>query len=143
MVMTYDYGSTTNDPNIYIDGSLVSESEGATPDGTAGTNTTDLYIGNNSAATRSFDGLVDEVRISNTILTADWIATEHDNQEDPSTFYSVGQEEAAPFISFAAEEASTLGTGCATGAATWYFHRLGVTVNVLSSKKSLSLDRQT
>jgi subtilase family serine protease len=33
---------------------------------------------------------VDEVRISNTARSADWITTEYNNQNSPSTFYSVG-----------------------------------------------------
>ncbi len=39
-----------------------------------------------------FQGLMDEVRISNVVRSADWIATEYNNQSSPSTFYSVSPE---------------------------------------------------
>ena len=37
-----------------------------------------------------FAGSTDEFRISNTIRSADWIATEYNNQSSPSAFYSLG-----------------------------------------------------
>jgi hypothetical protein len=37
-------------------------------------------------------GLLDELRISDLARAADWIATEVNNQSDPSTFYGVGDE---------------------------------------------------
>ena len=40
-----------------------------------------------------FDGIMDEVRISNVARSADWIKTEYYNQNSPSTFYGVGSEE--------------------------------------------------
>jgi len=49
-----------------------------------------------------FNGTMDEVRISNTSRSAGWIKTEYDNQNSPSTFYTVGAEEADsyPYIDF-------------------------------------------
>jgi hypothetical protein len=41
----------------------------------------------------SWDGLIDEVRISNVVRTGDWVATEYSNQNDPQNFYSVGDEQ--------------------------------------------------
>ncbi|KKM85457.1 hypothetical protein LCGC14_1288840, partial [marine sediment metagenome] len=46
-----------------------------------------------SHGTYDFDGLLDEVRISNIIRSADWIVTEYNNQYDPDNFYSVGSEQ--------------------------------------------------
>ncbi|MFX1411676.1 MAG: hypothetical protein ACFFA6_15100, partial [Promethearchaeota archaeon] len=43
-----------------------------------------------------FDGIIDEVRLSNVVRSAFWIATEYNNQEDPGSFFSVGGEE-TPF----------------------------------------------
>ncbi len=40
-----------------------------------------------------FDGLIDEVRMSDTARSASWIQTSYNNQSDPSSFYSVGSEE--------------------------------------------------
>lgn len=42
---------------------------------------------------RWFDGAIDEVRLSTTARSADWIATEYNNQSSPSTFYSLGAEQ--------------------------------------------------
>lgn len=40
-----------------------------------------------------FDGLIDEVRISNVARSAEWIKTCYSNQSDPGDFYSIGSEE--------------------------------------------------
>ena len=42
------------------------------------------------------DGDVDEVRISQSPLSADWIAAEYANQNAPATFYAVGSGTAPP-----------------------------------------------
>ena len=42
-----------------------------------------------------FNGLIDEVRVLNASIDASWVATEYNNQNDPSTFHSVGSEETA------------------------------------------------
>ncbi|MFQ6070598.1 MAG: right-handed parallel beta-helix repeat-containing protein, partial [Candidatus Aminicenantales bacterium] len=39
-----------------------------------------------------FHGIVDEIRITNTALSSDWIKTCYNNQSSPSTFYSLGEE---------------------------------------------------
>ncbi|MHA2278936.1 MAG: DUF2341 domain-containing protein, partial [Candidatus Kariarchaeaceae archaeon] len=44
-----------------------------------------------------FNGTIDEVRISSTARSSDWIATEYNNQLDPITFFSVGIEEVQSF----------------------------------------------
>jgi hypothetical protein len=41
----------------------------------------------------NFTGSLDEVQLSNSVRSAQWIATEYANQNSPSTFYSVGNEE--------------------------------------------------
>ena len=38
----------------------------------------------------NFNGILDEARISNMARSADWIATEYNNQNSSSTFYNVG-----------------------------------------------------
>lgn len=53
--------------------------------------TEDLFIGDLRGDTLfAYSGLVDEVRISNSIRSADWIISEYNNQNDPASFYSVG-----------------------------------------------------
>tara|TARA_B100000809_G_C14947883_1_gene462801 strand:- start:36 stop:836 length:801 start_codon:yes stop_codon:yes gene_type:complete len=39
-----------------------------------------------------FDGIIDEIRISNTNRSANWISTEYNNQNSPATFYTVSSE---------------------------------------------------
>jgi len=43
-----------------------------------------------------FNGTIDEVRISNKIINAEWISTEYNNQNNPSSFLSFGPEETGP-----------------------------------------------
>jgi hypothetical protein len=38
----------------------------------------------------NFNGIIDEARISNVARSADWIATEYNNQNGSSSFYGVG-----------------------------------------------------
>jgi hypothetical protein len=50
-----------------------------------------LLIGR-SYSGEGFIGAIDEVRISNVVRSADWIATEYNNQSNPSSFVTVGAE---------------------------------------------------
>jgi hypothetical protein len=50
------------------------------------------YVGRYS--TYYMNGTIDEVRISNTFRGASWVSTEYNNQYSPSTFYTIGTEEA-------------------------------------------------
>ena len=43
-----------------------------------------------------FKCCLDEVRVTNVSLDSDWILTEYNNQNDPSSFYNIGPEESAP-----------------------------------------------
>lgn len=45
-----------------------------------------------SIAGRNLTGSVDEARVANTALSADWILTDYNSQSSPATFYSVGTE---------------------------------------------------
>jgi hypothetical protein len=85
----YD-GSTFS---FYLNGVLVS-SAGATGGpygGGVGDYNTDVTIGTDALG-NYFTGGIDEVRISNTARSADWIAAEYNNQNSPGTFYSLGSE---------------------------------------------------
>ncbi|MCK5416604.1 DUF2341 domain-containing protein, partial [Candidatus Parcubacteria bacterium] len=55
-----------------------------------------LYIGNKSFATRTFDGTIDEVRISNIVRHASWIKTEYNNQSDVASFLTFETQEDKP-----------------------------------------------
>jgi hypothetical protein len=68
---------------IFVDGNYVYDySQSGSIAGTSDP----VWIGKGDQA---FDGLIDEVRISNVIRSADWIKTEYTNQNDPDSFYSV------------------------------------------------------
>ncbi|HVW66580.1 MAG TPA: DUF2341 domain-containing protein [Candidatus Peribacteraceae bacterium] len=56
------------------------------------TNINPLYISYPSY--EAIYGTLDEVRISNTVRSSGWIATEYANESSPSTFYSIGSESA-------------------------------------------------
>ncbi|MFX1281613.1 MAG: hypothetical protein ACFFA3_19845, partial [Promethearchaeota archaeon] len=61
---------------------------------TTGVSASALDIARN--ASTYFDGAIDEFRLSKVIRSADWIATEFNNQKEPNNFYSVGAE-STPF----------------------------------------------
>src|SRR5262249_18045786 len=62
----------------------------------------------------TFKGAIDEVRVSSTARSSDWIKTEYNNQSSPGTFMSTGAEESvssapAMTMSPAALPAGTVG----------------------------------
>ena len=60
---------------------------------------TAFLIGNRanySGDTTYFEGIIDEARILNTALSADWISTEYNNQNSPSTFYTASDPAPSP-----------------------------------------------
>lgn len=55
-----------------------------------------VYLGvqdQNGLLNDYFNGIIDEARIADTDRSADWISTEYNNQNSPSTFYTLGTEE--------------------------------------------------
>jgi len=67
---SYDRSTTTNDPRIYVNGELVSVTEHQSPSGTASSDSDSiLRIGNSEFAISDFDGLIDDVRVYNRILS--------------------------------------------------------------------------
>jgi len=57
----------------------------------AGPNT---FIGKHPVlSTYDFNGVIDEVRVSNVVRSGDWITTEYANQNSPGTFSSLGTEQ--------------------------------------------------
>lgn len=73
---------------IYIDG--IQRNTNAYS-GSSETGTSVLNIGRGSGSIQQeWDGGIDEARVSNIDRSADWIATEFNNQNDSNSFYSVG-----------------------------------------------------
>ena len=91
VVMERSAGGTTS---FYVNGVAYAASSGGSSAPIAPNNV--FTIGNaldaSSNANRYFNGPIDEVRISTTARSSDWIATEYNNQSSPSTFYSLGTE---------------------------------------------------
>lgn len=73
---------------IYLNGQSVWSGSQASP--TIGL--ADAYFGEELGSQFPLTGKLDEVRISSTNRSADWVATEYNNQSSPSTFYTVGSE---------------------------------------------------
>lgn len=75
--------------SLYKDGSFDTKSSVLKfpPNKTANFTVGNWYSGDG----RQFEGLMDEVRILATPLSSDWIATEYNNQNSPSTFYSLSE----------------------------------------------------
>ena len=94
--------------NLYNNGALNNETSIA-----AGTLTT-ISSANNTNIGRTgdggeyapYDGLIDEVRVSSVVRSANWITTEYNNQNSPATFYTLGSQEAAPAGSTARTQAT-------------------------------------
>ena len=82
--------TTSTPPKIYLNGAEVAYDQ--VGGGGAVQPFTGLQFGSFHNASLFFDGKLDEVRYSNVNRSADWIATEYNNQNSPLTFYSVGAE---------------------------------------------------
>ncbi len=102
--------SPTTD-QLYLDGAPLSTTVVA---GTPAITTTEFKIGGIPTVTSccALTGSVDEVRVSSGVRSADWVATEYANQSSPSTFYTVGGQEApgsAPTIQLLSPSAGAIG----------------------------------
>ncbi len=75
---------------IYVDGI---ERNTAVYSGSSQTGNHYLNIGKSSGIIeQEWNGKIDEVRVINTVRSADWLATEYNNQYDTINFYSIGKE---------------------------------------------------
>ena len=93
VALVYDQDAMTNDPLFYIDGAVVPVTRMATPDSAMLSDAAqDLTAGNRVALDRTFDGFLDEMRLSSVPRSADWIATEVKNQAEPAQFVAIGPE---------------------------------------------------
>lgn len=89
--VVYVYDSATFDHYLYINGLLnrtVNFPVSATDTGK------NLRIGEWAGA--SFDGFIDEVRISSTNRSAEWIKASYYNQNTPENYVTFGIEESNP-----------------------------------------------
>jgi hypothetical protein len=77
--------TSANVVSLYVDGVLDSSATSGT--GPA-SKTNALNVGQYGGGGYNYSGLMDELRISNAVRSADWIATQFNNQSSPSTFYT-------------------------------------------------------
>ncbi len=95
--VTYNNSSVANDPVFYVNGMLVATYENAAPVGTASAEGTgDLYIGayNNAGSPGElFDGIIDEPRVYNRIITAAEVKALYDAGSANKANTSAGQPE--------------------------------------------------
>ncbi len=78
---------------IYVDGlnqPLVADIANTTKRNTS--NTASFNIGYQNDSISYFNGNIDEARVATIARSADWIATEYNNQNSPPTFYTIGSE---------------------------------------------------
>jgi len=89
-LLTFTYDGSVG--RLYLNGAQDNSSSNSTNPRYLATNR--LRIGSlyysHCCTTQYFNGLVDEVRVSTVARSADWIATEFSNQNNSSTFYSIG-----------------------------------------------------
>ena len=79
---------SSGDDNVFYDGAFVDVSAATFGD------VTYLYIGPGYRAEPLWNGLMDEIRLSNTERSAAWIKAEFENQSDPHAFIVEGTPEA-------------------------------------------------
>ena len=85
---------TQGQATIYVDGVPSGTGSGGSG-GTVDDSAQIAYLANatyGDQASAPLNGSEDEFRISNVIRSADWIATEYNNQSSPSTFYALNAE---------------------------------------------------
>ncbi len=94
LVGAYD---STNGLAAYVNGA--SDKTVAANGNLALSSTAHTLFGNDDIdASRFWPGYMDEVRISKIARSSTWISTQYNNQNSPSTFYSVGAQEALPSL---------------------------------------------
>jgi hypothetical protein len=91
LVLTYTAGSGL--PLMYVNGVNAAVTVLQTMQGAAGSDATHpLMIGSRTGGDRTFDGLIDEARLSRVVRTPEWIQTTYRNQNQPLAFYSISEE---------------------------------------------------
>jgi hypothetical protein len=92
------YDSTSGSKSLYVNG-VLDATTAQSVDRFTTTGSGRIALAQTPGQTNQFLGRLDEVRISTTARSADWIATTYNNQNNPASFYSVGTEEMPLFLS--------------------------------------------
>lgn len=85
--------SGTGTLNAILNGAVVATT---TSIASAIPNSGNLYVGSDDSSAY-FNGRIDEVRISKIARSTTWLSTEYNNQNDPSTFFTIGSQEENSF----------------------------------------------
>ena len=91
IAITYDFSTSTM--SCIIDGVLQGNTGNFT--GPIGTPVENLNIGRKEQNAFYFDGIIDEGRVISETRSTDWLTTEYNNQNSPSTFYTKSAEYSA------------------------------------------------
>ncbi len=93
VTLVYDSTSAANDPTIYVNGVPVGVTESNTPNGTANSDAgLDLAIGNRSGSTdRTFQGMLDEIRLETGTRSADWIQAQYLSMTDAFVTFATSE----------------------------------------------------
>ena len=75
---------------LYRNGELCNAANGTT------THDGNLHIGRSKYNDDYINGTIDEVRISASVRSGDWISTTYNNTHSPSAFYTIGVQSASP-----------------------------------------------
>jgi hypothetical protein len=131
-ISRYDGSSTLRG---FKDGSMTAQTPSA---GDWGSLTGRVILGSwwyedGSSWTDYLNGRLDEVRISNISRSSDWISTEYSNMNDPSSFYSIGDEEINP-ANWQYRKLVTINSSKVTGDLTNFPVLINTTDSDLSSK---------
>ncbi len=90
LVATYDGSNDVSGIQLYGDGALLTTFDSGNPAIGTVTNSFPFSIGSANNSGQFFVGYMDEVRISEAAHSADWIATEYANQNNPTASITVG-----------------------------------------------------
>jgi len=88
----FDFVDNGGNFTCYVDGAP-SGSGRYNPKQNKDFNTTSLAAIVRSSVSHHYEGIIDEVRVSDTLRNACWIETEYNNQSNPSGFHVIGDEE--------------------------------------------------
>jgi hypothetical protein len=113
--LAWTWDGTTH--RLYLDGAQVATSATALQIGSP----SDVIFGSyDTVPDEPLNGLLDEVRISSGARSPGWISTEYNNQNSPSTFYSVAAEERGGTMVIGGDQSGRVyGVGAASGAKNW------------------------
>jgi hypothetical protein len=94
------WGDVSDTKKIYVDGSVDTNTQTMAGPIVWGGSWINSFIatGWNVSSGGNFNGIIDEVRVLSAALSSGWILTEYNNQNSPSSFYSVGSEEEAGWV---------------------------------------------